>query len=111
MDYEWRKDGVVITEIDFGRVLAGAQGGPVTVQLVNTSANPWTQTNVSLIQGDSDGGYGTAQIAGVTQDATPRNAGALAVGASLSLTLGWTTPAGTVGRVGDLASIIVDYVY
>ena len=111
MDFEWRKAGVAITQQDFGRVLAGQTGGPQAITLHNTSTNNWTAVRLSLVQGDSDGGYGTASAGAVVLDATPRSVGALAAGAFITVTLGWTTPAGTVGRVGDLANLTADYDY
>ena len=111
MDYEWRKAGAVITQQDFGRVIAGAQGGPVTVTLANTSANNWLTTNCTLIQGDNDGGYGTASVGGFVLTETAHDAGPLLAGGTKDFTLGWVTPAGTTGRVGDFASLAVDYTF
>ena len=104
-NYEFRKAGAVLTEQDFGRVVAGANGGPVTVQLVNTSAFNWLDLRLSLIQGDSDGGYGTASVGGFVLTNAPHSAGPLPTGGSLDLVLGWTTPAGVTGRTADLAAL------
>ena len=104
-DYEFRKAGVAFTQQDFGRITAGMTGGPVTIQLVNTSTSNWVDLRLSMVQGDSDGGYGTASVGAVALTATPVSAGPLAVGGSLSIVLGWVTPAGTVGRVADLAAL------
>lgn len=111
MDYEWRKAGAPITQQDFGRVLAGASGGPVTVTLVNLSAFAWLTTNCALVQGDTDGARGTASVGGFVLTETAHDAGPLAVNGALDFTLGWITPAGTAGRVGDFANLAVDYTY
>lgn len=104
-EYEFRKAGVLLAEQDFGRVVAGASGGPVTVQLVNTSAFNWLDLRLYLIQGDSDGGYGTASVGGFVLTPTAHSTGPLAIGGSLDIVLGWTTPAGTAGRAADLAAL------
>ena len=104
-DYEFRKAGVAFTLQDFGRITAGMTVGPITVQLVNTSLSNWVDLRLSMVQGDSDGGYGTASVGAVTLTPTPVSVGPLAIAASVNIALGWVTPAGTVGRVADLAAL------
>lgn len=107
--HEFRMNGAPLSQVDFGRVLAGQSAAPVVVQLVNTGAADWVDTRLGIVQSDAGGGAGSAACAGLTLTPEMQSVGTLAAGASLDITLSWATPPGATGVASDLANLAFAY--